>query len=103
MGDGNKLGLVRLNLEVEGMRHHVVHALIDHHGDIEKAVSGEIERLISSGYLEERIKVSVQKHLSTAIDEAVKGALSSWVRGSPTVKGAIEAAITKALWATEGE
>jgi len=40
-------------------------------------------------------------HLDAAINEAVKNAMSSWTRESPTVKQAIQSAVTDALWQTE--
>lgn len=95
------LNMVRLQLDVESMRHSVVHALIDHQGDIQKQVEAEISTLVTNGYLEHRIKESVCRHLDTAISDAVKSAISSWTRESPTVKQAIQSAVTDALWQTE--
>jgi len=95
------LNMVRLQLDVESMRHSVVHALVDHQGEIQKQVEAEISTLVTSGYLDREIKESVRRHLGTAINDAVKNAMSSWTRESPTVKQAIQNAVTDALWQTE--
>lgn len=95
------LNMVRLQLDVESMRHSVVHALIDHHGEIQKQVEEETKNLVTNGYLKSRIKDSVRKHLDIAIDDAVKNAIASWTRESPTVKQAIQNAVMDALWQTE--
>jgi hypothetical protein len=95
------LNMVRLQLDVESMRHSVVHALVAHQGEIQKQVEAEVSTLVTSGYLENKIKESVRRHLDTAINEAVKNAMSSWTRESPTVKQAIQSAVTDALWQTE--
>lgn len=95
------LNIVRLQLDVESMRHSVVHALIDHQGEIQKQVEAEVSTLVTNGHLENKIKESVRRHLDMAIDEAVKHAMSSWTRESPTVKKAIQNAVTDALWQTE--
>ena len=83
------LNMVRLQLDVESMRHSVVHALIDHQGEIQKQVEAKITDLVTNGHLEHKIKESVRRHLDTAISDAVKHAMSSWTRESPTVKQAI--------------
>jgi glutamate synthase domain-containing protein 3 len=83
------------------MRHSVVHALVDHQGEIQKQVEAEIKDLVTNGHLENQIKESVRRHLDTAINEAVKHAMSSWTRESPTVKQAIQSAVADALWRTE--
>ena len=95
------LNMVRLQLDVESMRRSVIHALVDHQGEIQKQVEAEISTLATNGYLEHKIKESVRRHLDTAINEAVKNAMSSWTRESPTVKQAIQSAVTDALWQTE--
>ena len=95
------LNMVRLRLDVESMRHSVVHALIDHQGEIQQQVEAEITELVTNGHLEHKIKESVRHHLDMAISEAVKHAMSSWIRESPTVKQAIQNAVTDALWQTE--
>ena len=95
------LNMVRLQLDVESMQHSVVHALVDHQGEIQKQVKAEITELVTNGYLERVIKESVRRHLDTAINEAVKNATSGWSRESPTVKQAIQSAVTDALWQTE--
>ena len=95
------LNMVRLQLDVESMRHSVVHALVAHQGEIQKQVEAEVSTLVTSGHLENKIKESVRRHLDTAINDAVSHAFSSWVRESPTVKKAIQNAVTDALWQTE--
>lgn len=93
--------IVRLQLDVESMRHTVVNALVDHHKEIQAHVKNEIERLIKANYLDEQITRSVQRHLGNAIDRAVGNAINSWAQNSPTVKQAIEAAVINALHSTE--
>lgn len=93
--------MVRLQLDVESMRHSVVHALVAHQGEIQKRVEAEVSELVTNGHLERTIKESVRCHLDAAINEAVKNAMSSWTRESPTVKQAIQSAVTDALWQTE--
>ena len=95
------LTLVRLQLDVESMRHSVVHALVDHQGAIQRVVEDELSTLIDNGHLENKIKESVRRHLDAAINEAVKNAMSSWTCESPTVKQAIQGAVEKALWQTD--
>lgn len=95
--------MIRLQLDVESMRHSVVNSIVARQGDIQKQVEAEITELVASGHLEHKIKESVQRHLDTAISEAVKHAMSSWTRESPTVKQAIQSAVTDALWQTEKE
>lgn len=95
------LHMIRLQLDVESMRHSVVNSIIAHQGEIQKQVEAEITDLVASGYLEHKIKDSVRRHLDTAISDAVKHAISSWTRESPTVKQAIQSAVTDALWQTE--
>jgi len=95
------LNMTRLQLDVESMRHSVIHALVDHQGEIQKQVEAEITDLVTNGHLERVIKESVRRHLDTAISDAVKHAISSWTRESPTVKQAIQNAVTDALWQTE--
>ena len=97
------LNMVTLRLDVESMRHSVVHALVDHQGDIQKQVEAEVSELVTNGYLEHKIKESVRRHLDAAISDAVKHAMSSWTRESPTVKQAIQSAVMDALWQTERE
>jgi hypothetical protein len=93
--------MVRLQLDVESMRHSVVHALVDRQGEVQKQVEAELSTLVTNGYLENKINESVCRHLDAAINDAVKHALSSWIRESPTVKQAIQAAVTAALWRSE--
>jgi len=95
------LNMTRLQLDVESMRHSVIHALVDHQGEIQKQVEAEISTLATNGHLERVIKESVRRHLDTAINDAVKHAMSGWTRESPTVKQAIQSAVTDALWQTE--
>ena len=95
------LHMIRLQLDVESMRHSVVNSIVAHQASIQKQVEAEISELVTNGYLEHKIKESVQRHLDTAISEAVKHAMSSWTRESPTVKQAIQSAVTDALWQTE--
>lgn len=97
----SSLPIIRLELSVDAMRHAVVHELMSHHKEIEETVTGEVTRLIESGYLANRIQQSVQKHVDKAIDDAVRNAVSSWSRHSPTVSKAIEAAVHDALWKGE--
>ena len=49
---------------------HVVHALVAHQGEIQKQVEAEVSTLVTSGYLENKIKESVRRHLDTAMDTA---------------------------------
>jgi hypothetical protein len=93
--------IVRLQLDVQSMKHTIVNALVDHHKEIQAHVENEIERLIQVGYLGEEITRSVQRHLGNAIDRAVGNAINSWAQNSPTVKQAIEAAVINALYSTE--
>ena len=95
------LNMVRLQLDVKSIRHSVIHALVDHQGEIQKQVEAEITDLVTNGHLERVIKESVRRHLDTAINDAVKHAMSGWTRESPTVKQAIQNAVTDALWQTE--
>jgi len=83
------------------MRHSVVNSIVARQGDIQKQVEAEITDLVTNGHLEHRIKESVRRHLDAAISDAVKHAISSWTRESPTVKQAIQSAVTDALWQTE--
>lgn len=93
--------IVRLQLDVQSMRHSVVNAIVDHHKEIEAHVENEIERLIQVGYLDEQVTKSVQQHLGNAIDRAVGNAINGWAQNSPTVKQAVQAAVTNALYSTE--
>ena len=93
--------IVRLRLDVESMRHSVIHALVDHQGEIQKQVEAEITELVTNGYLDHQIKEAVRRHFGAAINEAVKNAMSSWIRESPTIKQAIQSAVAGALWRTE--
>jgi hypothetical protein len=95
------LNMTRMQLDVESMRHSVIHALVDHQGEIQKQVEAEITDLVTNGHLERVIRESVRRHLDTAINDAVKHAITSWTRESPTVKQAIQNAVTDALWQTE--
>jgi hypothetical protein len=95
------LPIIRLELSVEEMRHHVVHALSVHHDSIQKSVDEEVKRFVESGALEHKIQESVRRYLDSAIDEGVRAAISRWVRESPTVKQAVTAAVQDALWKTE--
>ncbi len=95
--------MVRLELSVDEMRHQVMHALIDHQGEIQKAVDAEIKRLIESGALEARIKDAVKRYIDCAIDDGVKGAITRWSLKSPTVERAVRDAVQDALWKTETE
>ena len=92
---------VKLRLDVDMMRHAVVNALVDRHGEIAKAVDAEIRGLITSGHLERQIEAAVRRHLDAAIDSAVKDAMVSWSRSSPTVKQAIQGALSRALETAE--
>jgi len=74
---------------------------VDHQGEIQKQIEAEITELVTNGHLERVIKESVRRHLDTAINEAMKNAMSGWTRESPTVKQAIQSAVTDALWGTE--
>jgi len=40
------LPIIRLELSVEEMRHHVVHALSVHHDSIQKSVDEEVKRFV---------------------------------------------------------
>jgi hypothetical protein len=91
------LASIRLHLEVEALRHQVVHALVDHQGAIQKQVEAEIDGLLKSGHLEQQVRTAIQKHFDQAIDEAVRAALHSWVRESPTIKQAIQESVAEAL------
>ncbi len=93
--------IVRLQLDVQSMRHSVLNALVDHHKEIQAHVENEIERLIQVGYLDEQITKSVQQHLGNAIDRAVGNAINGWAQNSPTVKQAVETAVINALYSTE--
>jgi uncharacterized membrane protein YvbJ len=97
----SKLGIIRLELSVEEMRHHVVHALVDHHDAVQKLVDDEVKQFIESGAMEHQIKESVNKHLRKAVDDGVNSSISRWARESPTVKQAVEKAVHEALWQTE--
>lgn len=94
-------GMVKLRLDVDMMRHSVVNALVDRHGEIAKVVDAEIRGLITSGHLERQIKAAVQRHIDAAIDSAVEDAMGSWCRSSPTVKQAIQAALSRELETAE--
>jgi predicted component of type VI protein secretion system len=89
---------VRLELTVEHMRESVLHALVMRQDEIQKAVEREISRLVDSGALEHKIAQAVERQVDQAIDQGVKSAMTRWVRESPTIKQAIEDAVTKALW-----
>jgi hypothetical protein len=89
--------MVRLQLDVEDMRHSVMHALAVRQSDIQKTVEAEVQRLLTSGHLESVIAASVRKHLTHAIDGAVKQAMGSWARDLPTVQQAIQREVAKAL------
>lgn len=93
--------MIRLRLDLESMSYTVVQALVDRQGEIQKQVEAEVSTLVTNGYLENKIKESVRRHIDMAIDEAVKHAMSSWTRESPTVKQAIQNAVTDALWQTD--
>lgn len=97
----DKLGMMRLELSVQEMRHHVIHTLVEHQGEIQKMVDEEVRHLIESGALALQIKAAVRRHLDTAIDDGVRRAITSWTRESPTVATAIERAVHEALWQTE--
>ena len=90
--------MIRLKLDIEQIRHTVIHTLIDHQNTIQDCVEAETKALIEGDYLTNRIKQSVRIELDKAITQAVSQALNSWTKNSPTVKTAIQNAITDALW-----
>lgn len=93
--------IVRVELSVDDLRHKVVHALAASHKEIEELVAAELEQYVNSGRLKLKLQQFIQKHMDEAVDTAVKHAVSSWSRESPTVKQAVEKAIHEALWKTE--
>lgn len=97
----NKMAMVRLELSVDEMRHHVVHALAEHHGDIQAIVDDQVKQYAESGAMEAKIRDSVQRYMDAAIDDGVKTAISRWTRDSPTIKQAVADAVHAALWSTE--
>ena len=90
--------MVRLQLDVESMRQSVLHALAVRQSDIQEVVENEVQRLLTSGHLESTIATAVRKHLTRAIDEAVKQAMGTWARDLPTVQQAIQREVVRSLF-----
>jgi len=89
--------IVRLQLDVESMRHSVMHVMADHHSDIRKQVEAEISKLMTGGYLEERINQAVRRHLEAAIDAEVRQIVTAYLRNTPSISKTITEAVLESF------
>lgn len=95
--------LVRLQLDVEHLKHTTLRALVARADEVQGMVNDEIDRLTESGALEAQIQEAVERHVREAIEDGARAAIRGWVRESPTIRAIVQEGIEAALRNLEAE
>ncbi len=91
-----------ITLEIQGMKHTVMHMISNHTAAIDKDVQDSIDRLIT----EDNIRQVINSAVKDALERAIKSSISdyfSYGDGRKAVDGAVKEAISAKLKSMESD
>lgn len=87
---------VRIRLEVEGMRHQVVHAFAGHQGVIREIVEDRLSRVLDDWRIDNEVDDAIRVELGNVVQTIISSEVKALLDSSE-VRGALQVAIAESL------
>lgn len=87
---------VRIHLEVEGMRHQVVHAFASHQGVIREVVEERLKCVLDDWRIDNDVDDAIRIELGSIVQEIIREEVAALL-GSSEVRGALQIAVAQSL------
>ncbi len=86
-----------LRVDIEGMRHSVMHAMMDHEGEIQRQINHQVEAVVTSENFAQEIASAIDNVVIRTLKQGVEWALQEALRGDDAINQRVQEIVKGAL------